>query len=157
MASVKRRWAKNLATFLSLFVSRRWIVSYWEINTWKSSSFIICQSSPSFIILGSLRFFLLLYTFPPPFSYFFPSRFTISLPLSLILDLKENFSRHRRTAVLSFCFQRSKKQNIPNQGKENFEIYKFGNVIISILSIYSQAKKTANPCNKQPTMCFFVG
>ena len=95
--------------------------------------------------------------FPSPFSYFFPSRFTISLPLSLILDLKENFSRHQRTAVLSFCFQRSKKQNIPNQGKENFEIYKFGNVIISILSIYSQAKKTADPCYKQPTMCFFVG
>lgn len=110
-----------------------------------------------FTILGSLWFFLLSLHFPSPFSYFFPSRFTISLPLSLILDLKENFSRHRRTAVLSFCFQRSKKQNIPNQGKENFEIYEFGNVIISILSIYSQAKKTADPCYKQPTMCFFVG
>ena len=110
-----------------------------------------------FTILGPLWFFLLSLHFPSPFSYFFPSRFTISLPLSLILDLKENFSRHRRTAVLSFCFQRSKKQNIPNQGKENFEIYEFGNVIISILSIYSQAKKTADPCYKQPTMCFFVG
>ena len=110
-----------------------------------------------FTILGPLWFFLLSLHFPSPFSYFFPSRFTISLPLSLILDLKENFSRHRRTAVLSFCFQRSKKQNIPNQGKENFEIYEFGNVIISILSIYSQVKKTADPCYKQPTMCFFVG
>ena len=110
-----------------------------------------------FTILGSLWFFLLSLHFPSPFSYFFPSRFTISLPLLLILDLKENFSRHRRTAVLSFCFQRSKKQNIPNQGKENFEIYKFGNVIISILSICSLAKKTADPCNKQLTMRSFVG
>lgn len=110
-----------------------------------------------FTILGSLWFFLLSLHFPSPFSYFFPSRFTISLPLSLILDLKENFSLHRRTAVLSFCFQRSKKQNIPNQGKENFEIYKFGNVIISILSICSLAKKTADPCNKQLTMRSFVG
>ena len=157
MASVKRRWAKNLATFLSLFVSRRWIVSYWEINTWKSSSFIICQSSPSFIILGSLRFFLLFYTFPPHLVIFFLLVLQFPSPPSLILDLKENFSLHRRTAVSSFCFQRSKKQNIPNQGKENFEIYKFGNVIISILSICAQAKKTANPCNKQPTMCFSVG
>ena len=110
-----------------------------------------------FTILGSLWFFLLSLHFPSPFSYFFPSRFTISLPLSLILDLKENFSRHRRTAVLSFCFQKSKKQNIPNQGKENFEIYKFGNIIISILSICSLAKKTADPCNKQLTMRSFVG
>ena len=32
MASVNRRWAKNFATFLNLFVSKRCIVSYVSLN-----------------------------------------------------------------------------------------------------------------------------